>query len=115
MKNFFAAFFLAKNLAKIKDVVNVSYVAIVKTLQSLAFIETQLGDTKLGLLLENYIPKIIEVLTKVKELIEKYGKYIGVTPVTPVAGTLSEVSLQQSLAELDGALKKLNEALTKND
>jgi len=112
MKNFFTAFSLAKNLVKIKDAVNVVYIAIVKVLQALVFIESQLGDTKLGQLLETYIPKIIEVLTLVKELIEKYGKYIGVTPVVE---SLTEVSPHKTLAELDAALKKLSEVLSKND
>jgi hypothetical protein len=108
MKNFFAAFSLSKNLSKIKEVVNVAYVAIINIIQALAFIETQLGDTKLGILLENYIPKIMVILTKVKELIEKYGKYVGVTPVVE---SLTEVSPHKSLADLDVALKQLNDLL----
>jgi hypothetical protein len=99
------AFSAFKNIDKLKDVLNTSYVAIVKTLETLAFVQSELNNIQIDQSLKDYIPKTIDILTKIKELIEKYGPFIGFVPptVTPSSATL--------LTHLDITANKLDEHL----
>lgn len=106
-KNFIAALQIVKNRDKIKKVVNETYSAIVKTLDALEFINKQVNDTKLGRLLQQYLPQIITVLTKVKEIFEKYGPFFGLEVVEPQQ-LKTEQNLSDSLTTVE---LKLNEIL----
>lgn len=66
-----------KNLENIKNGVTIFYTSICKVLNTLKFIETQINDTKLGSSLKQYLPETIKILEKIKEIIEKYGEFIG--------------------------------------
>jgi hypothetical protein len=104
--NFFSIF---KNLDKIKDILNTSYVALVKVHTSLVFIESQTNDTKLGKLISEYLPKTIEVTGKIKELFEKYGPLVGLQVEVVAQSFINEgtlvAELKQSSRELDKYLK----------
>jgi hypothetical protein len=106
-KNFIAALQIVKNRDKIKKVVNETYSAIVKTLDALEFINKQVNDTKLGRLLQQYLPQIITVLSKVKEIFEKYGPFFGLEVVEPQR-LETEQNLSDSLTTVE---LKLNEIL----
>lgn len=97
---------IVKNMGKILEVVSVGYIAISKSLNTLLFIESQINDTKLGVILKDYLPKTIEILKKVKDLLTKYGTLIGFTPPTESQNIDSDL-----LKELENASKKLDELL----
>lgn len=103
--NFFAIF---KNLDKIKDILNTSYVALVKVHTSLVFIESQTNDTKLGKLVSEYLPKTIEVTGKIKEIFEKYGPLFGLDLGVVAQSLVNEGTL---IAELSQSSRELNEYL----
>ena len=110
-KKFPSALTLVKNLDNIRLVVGATYTAVVKTLAVLVFLQGQANDTKLGVVLEKYLPTIILLLSKVKEVFEKYGKYIGFTP--PVDALAESVDGSLLLAELDASVAHLNQLLAK--
>lgn len=106
LNKFLSAFSYFKNIENIRATLNASYVALVRTLATLVFIQSQVNDTKLGKTVSEYLPKTIEVLEKLKELFEKYGKYIGLDVGAAVAqGIINEESLSR---ELDKSIKELN-------
>lgn len=96
-----------KNLDKIKEILSSAYFAIVNTLATLTFLENQLNDTKLGTILKNYLPKTIEVLSKIKQIFEKYG-YLANLKISTEAQAISEENLLQQLTH---SSKQLDEFL----
>ena len=108
IKKYFSAVSLLKNLGKITEIINASYIAIVKIIATLQFIQNNVNDTKLGNKLDQYIPKINGLLTKVKEIIEKYGKYINFVPPVESSATIQSESI---LKELDKSFKDLDALL----
>lgn len=98
-----------KNLDKIKEVLNTTYLAIVKLHTALVFIESQTNDTKLGKTLSEYLPKAIEITEKIKELFEKYGSFIGLDAGVVAQSLINEGTLsgelKQSSRDLDALLK----------
>jgi len=106
-----AAFKIVSNLDKITSVVTVAYSALVKLLSVLAFIEQQINDTKLGTVLEKYLPPVITTLRKIKSLVEKYGELFGVVPQPEtVVQSLEDVDLE---ADLKKSIDELNDLLNK--
>lgn len=107
--NLSTAFSVVKNLANIKDIASVVYVAVAKLLVTLVFIQGQVTDTKLGKVLEKYLPKSVEVLEKIKALFEKYSKIIGLNLTVAAQSIISEETLleelERSSSELDAKLK----------
>lgn len=88
-----------KNLENIKNGVSVFYTSICKVLNTLKFIETQINDTKLGSSLKQYLPETIKILEKIKQIIEKYGDFVGF--VAPVDA--------QNLVVIDDLKKELSQ------
>jgi hypothetical protein len=76
-KKFSDAYKVVSNLGQIQVVVSAAFVAIVKTADILAFILAQTSDTKLGKVVDEYLPPVIAILDKVKGIILKYGKLVG--------------------------------------
>jgi hypothetical protein len=76
-KKFSDAYKVVSNLGQIQVVVTAAFVAIVKTADILAFILAQTSDTKLGKVVDEYLPPVITILDKVKGIILKYGKLVG--------------------------------------
>lgn len=107
-KKFIAALQIVKNREKIKAVLNGTYVAINKTLVALNYISEHTNDTKLGQLLQKNLPQIVNVLSKVKLVFEKFGPYVGLDlTVTEQKVQTEEVMLQNLVV----AEKQLNELL----
>jgi hypothetical protein len=77
VKTFLSALKIVKNFGKIKIVVNNVYSAISKTLDALEFVLKQTNETKLGKTLQKNLPVVISVLSKVKQVFEKYGPLLG--------------------------------------
>jgi len=104
-----ASFAIFKNLGKIKEVLNVAYTAVVKLHAVLVFLDSQTNDTKLGKVLEGYLPKTVETLEKILEVFKKYGKYIDLDTTAVAQSILSELTLieelEKSNKELNGLLK----------
>ena len=103
-----SSFAIFKNLGKIKEVLNVAYTAIVKLHTVLSFLDAQTNDTKLGKVLEGYLPKTVETLEKILEIFKKYGKYIDLDTTVVAQSILSELTL---IEELEKSNKELNAIL----
>jgi hypothetical protein len=103
-----SAFKIAANLANIRTVISTVYTVVVKTAAVLAFLSTQTNNTKFGEMIGQYMPLITSVITKIKELIEKYGPIIGVdTSVAVVQQDVDhEKALKDAIASLDELLNK---------
>lgn len=56
-----------------------------------------------------YIPTVILLLAKVKEVFEKYGKYVGFVPAPEALGEVNDGTML--LAEMEASVKKLNQLL----
>jgi ferritin-like metal-binding protein YciE len=104
-----SAFIIFKNLGKIKEVLNVAYTAVIKLHTVLTFLDSQTDNTKLGKLLDGYLPKTVEVLEKIIDIFKKYGKYIDLDTTVVAQSILSESTLieelEKSNKELNGLLK----------
>lgn len=99
-------FSFLKNADKIKQAVSTLYISISKVLSTLMFIETQITDTKLGNTLREYIPQVITILKKIKEIIEKYGFVVGFVPPVEALNLVITDNLKK---ELSFVSKKLDE------
>lgn len=97
---------IIKNMGKILEVISAGYIAISKSLNTLLYIESQINDTKLGVILKDYLPKTIEILKKVKDLLTKYGTIIGFTPPTESQNVDADL-----IEDLEDVSKKLDELL----
>lgn len=102
---------VVKNLDKIKEVVASSYEVVVKVLAVAKYLQTQLNDTKLGLVLTKYLPTIIAALVNVIAVVDKFGPLFGVN-ISAAASSehvLDADDLQQDLLDsidkLNGILK----------
>lgn len=107
--NIVSAFKIVSNLDKITSVVTTAYTALVKLISVLAFIEGQITDTKLGDVLEKYLPAVLTTLRKIKELVEKYRNLFGIVPKPEVVSQGADdlhADLEKSIAELDELLSK---------
>lgn len=102
-KKFSDAYKIVSNLAQIQVAIGTAFVAITKTADILAFILEQTTDTKLGTVVKEYLPPVISVLGKLKDLILKYGPFIGFTPET-----LTETQSEDKLKELKELTKSLD-------
>jgi uncharacterized membrane protein len=109
-KNLALAYKIATNVAKIKNVLESIYNVIVKTSAIIDFTAEQLKDskeTKLGKVLSQYVPIVQTALSKVKEVIEKYGVFVGFeTQVYVQADEDLTESLQDAIVELEAALQE---------
>lgn len=72
-----SAYQIASNLGQIQAIVTAAFVSIIKTADILQYILKQTTDTKLGKVVDQYLPPVIAILNKVKDVIIKYGKYVG--------------------------------------
>ena len=99
------AFAIFSNLGKIKLVASSSYTVVVRLLAVMKFIQTQITDTKLGEVLDKYMPAVINALETVKSLAEKYGAVLGITPAI-VAQSVSGSDLE---GELKAAVQSLKQ------
>jgi len=104
-----SAYKIITNLSAIRDAISTIYNVVVKTTNVIAYLETQINDTKLGTIVAQYLPLIKSVLTKIQTIIEKYGSLIGITVTAPVAAKSNEdheKSLKDALDALDQLLKE---------
>lgn len=105
------AFF--KNFDTIKGVLTQVYTAISKTVSVLSYIETQITDTKLGNLLSDYLPKIIDILVKIVNIFQKYGGIIGLILPAFAAKKLSADEVDNELKEAKDTLDSIADSLDK--
>ncbi len=102
------AYQIASNLGQIQAIISAAFLSIVKTADILEFILKQTTDTKLGKIVDQYLPPVIDILNKVKAIVLKYGKYIGfeetVSPQNETE-TLSLDELEELKKQLDELLK----------
>ena len=103
-----SAYQIASNLGQIQVAVAAAFVSIIKTADILEYILKQTTDTKLGKIVDQYLPPVIAILNKVKDIIIKYGKFVGFD--------MENISVQAkedeiSLKELDELKKQLDELL----
>lgn len=104
-----SAYKIITNFAAIRDAISTIYTVVIKTANVVAYLETQINDTKLGTIVAQYLPLIKSVLTKIQSIIEKYGALIGITVTAPVAAKSDEdheKALKDALNDLDELLKK---------
>lgn len=86
IKTFTLALKFAQNLDNVRRIAVTTYVAIGEIVALLNYLKLQTEGTKKGQTLETYINKGIDILSLLKSLIEKYGKYITlVIPSAPVS------------------------------
>lgn len=108
-KKFLSAIKIVKNKDRIKNVLQETYSALVKTLDALKYLSEQANDTKLGKAVKEHLPKVVEVLTKIKLVFEKFGPYISLNVVVPQQ-ILREETIENNLRiasqKLDEFLKK---------
>ena len=102
---------LIKNSKKIVEASEVIYVTLTKVLEILKLLESKSNDTKLGKILDQYLPVVISVIEKILGIFNKYGKYIGfVAPIFAVpVSTQSESDeddLKNHLVDLSKMLDK---------
>jgi hypothetical protein len=109
-KNLTLAYKIATNVANIKNVLESIYNVIIKTSAIVDFSAEQLKDskeTKLGKVLAQYVPIVQTALTKIKEVIEKYGVFVGFeTQVYAQSDEDLTKSLKDALVELEAALQE---------
>ena len=101
-----SAFAIFKNLSKLKEITQTSYVVLVKLLSVLKFLETQVNDTKLGVTLSKYLPTTITALQTVKDLVDKYGSVLGIEPVVESLNDKDVSALSVELKRATFDLKK---------
>jgi hypothetical protein len=99
-----SAFAIFSNLGKIKLVASSTYTVIVRLLAVMKFIQTQITDTKLGEVLDKYMPATINALETVKNLAEKYGAVLGITPAIAAQSVGSDLE-----AELKASVQSLKQ------
>lgn len=105
IKEYLAVF---KNLNKIKQVVPEFHFALVKTISCLVFIQSETNNTKLGKTLEKYLPVVIEILEKIKTIIENYGPLLGITVGAELQNiNISEDTLLEELNKTNASLSTL--------
>ena len=98
---------LFKNFDKVTNVIQTIYDTVIKLYSCLVFIQSEITNTKLGKTLEKYLPICIDILDKVKTIIEKYGHLVNLNVETSAQSiNISEESLED---ELKKSLNKLNE------
>lgn len=104
-------FKIAGNIKNIQDTVTTVYGVVSKTEDVLGFVNKQANsNTKLGKIVEQYVPSISAVLGKIKNIIEKYAPILGI--VLAQANTNEKVeSEEQAKQVLDSALTDLNSLL----
>ena len=101
-----SAYQIASNIGQIQAIVAAAFLSIVKTADILEFILKQTTDTKLGKVVDQYLPPVIDILNKVKTIILKYGKYIGFDETVSPQTATEALSLDE-LAELNKQLDEL--------
>lgn len=97
-----------KNLDNIRLAVSTVYDSVNSVLDVLRFIEIETNDTKLGKTLQQYLPNTIATLQKVKDIIIKYGKFVGYTPTVEGQDNDKEEfnsQLTRNIKNLDELLK----------
>lgn len=94
-----------KNKEKISLAVATIYDSVRTVIDTLEFIEKETNDTKLGKTLQQYLPNVLSVLGKIREIIEKYGKYVGFVPSN--VETQGEKDHGQALKDSAQRLNKL--------
>jgi|688.fasta_scaffold1453206_2 hypothetical protein len=98
---------IVRNSKNILEAAGVLYVTLNKVLEILNFLETKSNDTKLGKILEQYLPVLISVITKIVNMFTKYGKYVGfVAPATVQSDGADEDELKKHLLDLSDKLDK---------
>lgn len=105
--NLSTAYKIATNLANIKEIVATIYAVVVKTTNVVNYIAAQTNNTKFGKLVAQYVPTVATILNKIKAVIEKYGKIIGIDTGNIVVAQSSdhEKDLKDALASLNDLLK----------
>jgi uncharacterized membrane protein len=101
---------LIKNSKKIVEASGVIYVTLTKVLEILKLLESKSNDTKLGKILDQYLPVVISVIEKILGIFNKYGKYIGF--VAPAAVPVSAQS-ESDEDDLKDHLEDLSKMLDK--
>jgi hypothetical protein len=100
------AYQIASNLGQIQAIISATFLSIVKTADILEYVLAQSTDTKLGKVVNQYLPPVISILSKVRDIILKYGKYVGFEE-TVSPQTVTEVLSLDELAELNKQLDEL--------
>jgi hypothetical protein len=101
-------FSFLKNSDKIKETVSTLYISVCKVLNTLIYIESQINDTKLGIILKEYIPQTINILQKIKQIIVKYGFIVGFIPPVDAQNLIVTENLKTELYQIS---KKLDELI----
>ena len=96
------------SIGKLKEYITLIFTAILKTRNILDYIESELDDTKVGDILEKYVPTVKKALDKVSTAVAKVLGFLGVEIQAEVV-TLSKDNVDSEVAELEDALKKLEE------
>lgn len=98
---------LIRNSKKILEASSVLYITLTKVLEILKLLESKSNDTKLGKVLEQYLPIVISVIEKILGMFVKYGNYIGfVPPVVESQSEENEEELKNELLDLAKMLEK---------
>jgi hypothetical protein len=101
-------FLLLKHLEKIKAGIIYVYYALDNVVETLKFIEQEQNNTKYGKKVKLYLPNTIIILSKIKQIIEKYGPVVGVKISNVTAlGTERQDFIQES----EMYIKNLNDLL----
>lgn len=106
--NFKLAFSIAKYAVNIKMVLESVYNVINKLVPVLGVIDTQTQDskeTKLGKIIQQFLPVVQTAVNKIKQVIEKYGPLVGFeTTVYSQANEDAHQALLDALKELDAVV-----------
>ena len=98
---------LLRNSKNILEASGVLFITLTKVLEILKLLQSKSNDTKLGKVLDQYLPVVISVIEKILGMFTKYGKYIGfVAPVVESQAEEDEEELKNHLLDLSKMLDK---------
>jgi hypothetical protein len=109
LKKLSSLFGLYKYLPKVKEVLETTYLSIVKVNTALSFIQTEIDAVPMSNKVKPVLEKTIEVLGKIQTAFEKYGKLIGLETGVVAQSFINESTfmyeLEKSSHELNNIIK----------
>lgn len=96
-----------KNLENIKKAVSLFYTSIIKVNNTLKFVQTQLSDVSVNNDVKTHLAKTIEILDKAKQIIEKYGSFIGFSAPVSILQNYEVGKIKNELVKINDELDEL--------